>query len=411
LAEPLLRHGDFMKLWVGETISVFGSQFSPIAIQVAAKNILHAEPIQFGILASLATLPFLVFGLPVGVWADRYRRKRIMIYADIGRALILVSIPLAWLASGLSMEVFYVVAFATGVLTVFFEICYQSYLPTLVERSQLMDANSKLQTSQATAGGIGPSLAGAVITFVSAPLAIFGDVVGYFFSAGFLSWIRKQESVIPKTGGSAWRDVREGLSVVFGDVRLRSIAGCTGMSNLFSATYGAILIPYMIQDFGFDPFRLGLVLSSAAIGGITGAVSSQRIPKRIGVGRTIVVFAALFCVAPIGMYFATADTAPLMIGGSLAVSSFAGIVYNVSQVSYRQALVGLNLQGRLNATMRTIVWGTLPVGGILGGILAQAFGYHAAIGAAVAVGAFSFLWVLFSPVRGIKDIPTSPERA
>lgn len=410
MGQSLLRHPDFMKLWIGESISVFGAQFSPLAIQIAAKNILDAQPIQFGILAFLGTVPFLLFGLPVGVWADRYRRKRTMIFADVGRALILACVPIAWLKGWLSIGEFYAVAFSTGTLTVFFEICYQSYLPTLVERSQLVDANSKLQTSQATAGGVGPALAGAVIQVVSAPLAVFGDVVGYFSSAGFLSWIGRPEGYIAnRAGRSAWRDMREGISVVFGDARLRSIAGCTATVNFFSSAWGAIMVPFMIQDFGFGSFEVGLVLAASAIGGILGAMLSQRIPRGIGVGGTIIAGAVLFSLAPLAIYFASGGLALPVLATAMSLSSFAGIIYNVSSVSFRQALVSLSVQGRVNATNRTIVWGTIPIGGLLGGVLGQTFGYHQAIGIAVSLGAFTFLWLVFSPVRRIRVIPELPE--
>jgi len=410
LAESLFKHSDFMKLWIGQTISVFGAQFSPIAIQFAALYMLNAQRIQYGILSAAGTVPFLIFGLPVGVWADRYRKKRTMIVANIARAIILASVPLAWLVGVLSMTEFYVVAFVTGVLAVFFEICYQSYLPTLVERSQLVDANSKLQTSQATGGGIGPALAGAVVSVVSAPLAIFGDVVGYICSVGFLSSIKKTESVVLRVAGrSTWADMREGLAIVAKDVRLRSIVGCSATASLFSQAYGAILIPFMVQDFGFGAFEVGLVLSASAVGGILGAAVSQRIPRRIGVGPTIILSAVGFSVIPIGLYFAAGDDAFPVLAVVLSVSSFAAVVYNVSQVSFRQALVSIGLQGRINATNRTIVWGMLPVGGLLGGVLAQVFGYHLAVGICVFAGLLAILWVLFSPVRRIREIPGLPE--
>jgi len=409
LATSLFKDADFMKLWIGQTISVFGAQFSPIAIYFAAKTILNAQPIQFGILAAMQTSPFLIFGLLVGVWADRHRKKRTMIAVNIGRALILAAVPLAWLGGILSMTEFYVVAFATGVLMVFFEIYYQSYLPTLVERSRLVDANSKLQTSQATASGIGPALAGAVISIVSAPLAIFGDVIGYFSSVGFLSSIKKVESLPRGSGRSAWADIREGLAIVAREGRLRSIVGCSATANLFSQAYFAIIVPFMIEDFGFGAFEVGLVLAASAVGGILGAVVSQRIPRRVGVGVTIILGSIIFSLTPIGIYLAAGIYAFPTLAAVMAVIGFASVVYNVSQVSFRQALVSIDLQGRVNATNRTIVWGMLPIGSLLGGILGQAFGYRSAIGIAAVVGSLAIPWVLFSPVRGIREIPTSPE--
>ncbi|MGD0477165.1 MAG: MFS transporter [Nitrososphaerales archaeon] len=406
---PIYIDSDFLKLWVGESISVFGSQFSPIAIQYAAKIILDAQPIQFGILSALGTLSFLLFGIPVGLYADSHRRKITMIYADVGRALILLSIPVTALLGFLSMNLFYIVAFTTGVLTVFFEICYQSYLPSLVERSKLVVANSRLQTSAATASASGPTVATTLIQIISAPMVIIGDVIGYFSSAAFLSSISKPEPPIARRKDrSAWSDVKEGLSVVFRDSRLRSIAGCTAMSNLFTSAYGAVLIPYLL-GLNVSILVLGPIFSIGAIGGIIGALVSLRLSNRLGIGRSIVVFAFLFSVFQLPIYFATKDTVFLLLAPAFFGTSFGSVVYNVNQVSFRQSLVSTDLQGRMNATMRTLVWGTLPVGGLLGGVLSQAMGYHTAVGIAVAGASLAFLWVVFSPVRGIKEMPTPPD--
>ena len=397
---------DFLKLWVGESISVFGSQFSPIAIQYFAYNTLHAQPLQFGILAALGTASFLLFGIPVGLYADRHRRKRTMIYADVGRALILSSIPLFAIFGGLSIELFYMVAFTTGVLTVFFEICYQSYLPSLVERSKLIVANSRLQLSASISQISGGSLAGFAVYFVSAPVAILGDVIGFFGSAGFLGSIRKPEpDQAPVASRSAWKDVKEGLSVVFKDTRLRSIAGCTATSNLFSSAYGAVLIPFLLSV-GIPVWEIGPLAALGVVGGIAGAIFSERISKRLGVGWTIIVFALLFGIAQVPLYFVTAENAVLVLPPVFFALSAGVVVYNIVQVSFRQSLVPARLQGRMNATMRTIVWGTLPIGGLLGGLMSEILGYREAVGVAVGLGAFAFMWVLFSPVRGIKEMPT-----
>ena len=274
---PIYIDSDFLKLWVGESISVFGSQFSPIAIQYAAKVMLDAQPIQFGILSALGSLSFLLFGIPVGLYADSHRRKITMIYADVGRALILLSIPITATLGFLSMNLFYLVAFATGVLTVFFEICYQSYIPSLVERSKLVVANSRIQTSAATASASGPTVATTLIQIVSAPMVVFGDVIGYFSSAAFLGSISKPEPPIARRRDrSAWSDAKEGLSVVFRDSRLSSIAGCTAMSNLFTTAYWAVLIPYLL-GLGVPIVIQGPIFSIGAIGGIIGAVVSLRL--------------------------------------------------------------------------------------------------------------------------------------
>ena len=400
-----------MKLWIGETISGIGSNFSPIAIQFYAATVLVLQPLQFGILSALGTLAFLVFGLPVGLWADRRRRKKTMIITDVGRALILLSIPVAAILGTISVELFYVVALMTGILTVFFEICYQSYLPSLIERRQLVEANSKLQSTAATAQTVGPSLAVVVVSIITAPAAVIGDVIGYFTSAGFLAGIKKPEvAPLPAKSGarSALADIKEGLAVVLGDKRLRSIAGCTATSNLFSSAWGAILFPYLLKEQGLSILALGPILSIGAMGGIIGGVFASRISRRLGIGRTIIATAFLFSVVQSLLYFVTPSDAFYVLLPVFFGISFGGVVYNVAQVSFRQALVSDALQGRMNASIRTIVWGTLPIGGFLGGVLGQLFGYHTAVGISVAGGLLAFLWVLFSPVRKMKEIPNEP---
>jgi MFS family permease len=416
----LFQHADFMKLWVGQSISVFGSQFSPFAIQVIAVSTLGATSFQLGILSFLNTLPFLTLGLLVGVYVDRHRRRRIMIFADFGRALTLFLIPLSAFVYVVTMNLLYVVTFVAGVLTVFFEITYQSYLPSLVDRSQIVDANSKLQTTASTAQTLGPSIAGFIIPIVTAPIACLGDALGYVSSVTSLSLIKKPESIdTSRAHPSVIRDIREGLRVVLRDTRLRSIAACTATSNLASSAWGAILYKYFLQNLNMSLPEIGLIFTIGGVGGILGALTAMRVTKRLGVGR-IIVLGILLSGVTVLVYFAIRNTdfydshywlSPsfYLLAAAFFVQSLGALWYNIPQVSYRQTLVPAEIQGRMNATMRTIVWGTLPIGGLLGGILGQVAGVHEAIGLATVLGALAFLWVLLSPVRQIKEFPTSPE--
>ena len=400
---------DFVKFWIGQSISVFGSQFSGIAIPIAAYVILKAQPIQFGILGGLGTISFLLFSLLVGVYVDRHRRRVIMIYADLGRAGILALVPLGALLGFLSMNLFYAVAFLSGVLTVFFEISYQSYIPSLVEHSQLVDANGKLEATRAISSSAGPSLAGVIVQLVSAPLAVFGDVLGYLTSASSLSWIRKKEEAFSKTSRSTGQDIKEGLKVVFGDRRLWQIAACTSTANLFTGGMFAIVVPYLLSEFGLTPTQVGFLFALAAVGSVVGALVAPRLAARIGVGKSIILNAFLFGVPFAGLYVASGPLEALPISLAMLVTGFAGVAYNVNQVSYRQALVSRALQGRMNATMRFIVTGSIPIGSFIGGILGENFGYHTAIGLCVAGASTAFLWVLFSPIRGVRSMPSAEE--
>lgn len=409
-----------MKLWVGQSISVFGSQFSPFAIQVIAVSTLEATSFQLGVLAFLNTLPFLTLGLLVGVYVDRHRRRRIMIFADFGRALMLFLIPLAAVVYAVTMNLLYLVTFIAGVLTVFFEITYQSYLPSLVDRGQIVDANSKLQATASTAQTLGPSIAGFVIPIITAPIACLCDTFGYFSSVVSLSLIRKPESIdTSKAHASVIKDIREGLRVVLRDTRLRAIAACTATSNLASMAWGAILYKYLLQNLNMSVQEIGVVFTIGGVGGILGALTAMRVTRRLGVGR-IIVLGMLLSGATVFLYFATPNSdfyqrsywlSPsfYLLSASFFVMTLGALWYNIPQVSYRQSLVPAEIQGRMNATMRTIVWGTLPVGGLLGGILGEVAGVHETIGLMTALGALAFLLVLLSPVRQIKGFPTSPE--
>jgi MFS family permease len=402
---PLTKDANFLKFWIGQSISVFGSQFSGLAIPILAYSILNAQPIQFGILGFLGSLAFLLFSLNVGVYVDRHRKRSIMIYADFGRAAMLAIIPAAYLLGFLSVNLLYVFAFLTGLLTVFFEISYQSYIPFLVSRSQLVDANGKLEATRAISSGFGPGLASAVITVVGAPLAVVGDTLGYLSSAVTLLSINKVEEKIEKTARSTWHDLREGLSVVLRERRLWQIAACTSTANLFSSGVFAIIIPYFLQRYHFSYVYIGIVFAVSAVGAILGAVTAARLANRIGVGGAIIFSAFIFGLPTVGIYFASGNLAVLPIGVALFATGFGSTAYNVNQVSYRQALVKREVLGRMNATMRFIVTGSQPIGALVGGILGQALGYQEAIGICVIGLSGAFLWVLFSPIRGVRTMP------
>ncbi|HEX9341824.1 MAG TPA: MFS transporter [Thermoplasmata archaeon] len=405
----LWRHHDFLLLWLGQSISRLGDQFTGLAIPVIAVYVLGAHPAEMGVLGAAGTLPFLLFGLLVGVWVDRRQRRSVLILADLGRGSMILTIALLGLAGLLNMAYLYAFSFFIGILTVFFDVAYQAYLPALVERKQLVDANSKLETSNTLANTGGPALAGTVIQFLQAAAAMLFDAASFFFSAITLIAIRKREATPDATERrSVPAEIAEGLKVVLGDRRLRHIAACTAWSNFFSsAIFSALLILYLKDGLGFDPLALGFLFAISSIGGIVGAVTANRVAKRIGVGPAIILGGVMFGLAPLPLPFVTGPLAFAAIAAMFFVSFVGNLYYNINQVSYRQAIVPLRLQGRLNATMRTIVWGTLPLGALAGGFLGEAIGLRPAIIVGLAGGAFAFLFVLFSPVRQVKEMPES----
>ncbi len=405
----LWEHADFLKLWTAQTISVFGDHFSELAIPLIAVLTLGATPGQMGILTAVTRAPFLLIGLFAGVWVDRLPRRPVLITGDLGRAIVLLSIPLAAVLGSLSMLHLYAVGLLVGILTVFFDVAYQAYLPALVHRGQLVEGNSKLEATRSLAGLAGPSVAGIVIQLVSAPLAIVLDAISFIASGGLISLIRRREESAQRPArGPVLVEVREGLSVVLGNPLLRSIAGCTGTSNFFSSALFALYILFATRELKLGPAQIGVIFSIGGVTGLIGALMAGRVANRLGVGRTIVGASLLFGLAQVPIAAASAGTAWLLIVSTMLVS-FANPIYNINQVSLRQAITPHGLQGRMNATMRFLVWGTMPLGGVLGGALGTSLGLRAAIAAAAAGGLLAFLWVALSPVRTLRAIPDHTE--
>ncbi len=304
----------------------------------------------------------------------------------------------------------YAVGLLVGMLTVFFDVAYQAFLPALVGRRQLVEGNSKLEATRSLSNLAGPSIAGVVIQVLSAPIAIVLDAFSFVISGGLISLIRGRELAVGRgTRAAVTAEVREGLSVVFGNRLLRSIAGCTSTSNFFGSALFALYILFMTRTLGLAPAEIGVIFSLGNVSGLLGALSAGRLAARLGVGRTIVGAAFLGGLGLIPIAFATRVSAfPLLVLAGL-LTSFAVPVYNINQVSLRQAITPHRLQGRMNATMRFLVWGTMPLGGLVGGVLGEALGLRLAIAVSAGGGLLAFLWVALSPVPALKAIPEPVE--
>jgi len=372
--------------------------------------VLEASAVEIGLLNAADTLPFLIVGLPAGVWIDRLRRRPILIVGDLGRAVLLVSIPIAYVVGVLSIVQLYVVGFLVGVLTVFFDVAYQSYLPSLVERERLMDGNAKLEISRSAAAVAGPPVGGVLVGILTAPIAIFLDALSFLASAAFLFAIRKPESApephLDEDGERVGmvQSIRDGLAYVATHRLLRHIAATTGVGNLFSAIGYAVLMLYLVRDLGLTPGSIGLILGVGSLGFLVGALLPDRVQRRIGLGPTIVVSAALDGLALFLIPLAPpAMPIPFLIAAQVIVG-IGQVVYNVSQVSLRQAITPGNMLGRMNATMRFIVFGTLPVGAVIGGILGGVIGLRETLYVSATGALLAFLFVLVSPVRSLRSI-------
>ena len=405
----LWRHGDFLKLWSAQTISQFGSQITFLGLPIIAALVLDASPWQMGVLGAAEFAPFLLFGLFAGVWVDRLPRRPILIWSDVGRALVLLTIPLAALAGALRIEQLYAVGFLVGVGTVFFDVAYQSYLPSLVDRQQMVEGNSKLEIGRSVAQVSGPGVAGGLIELLTAPIALVVDSVSFLLSAAMLLLIRKPE---PRPERSAeprnvWQEIGEGLGVVLKSPLLRPIAFCTATSNLFSQIAFAVFVLFATRELGLDAGALGIAFSVGSVGALAGAAMAGRVAALLGVGPTIVaaiVFSGLGnLVVPLLAEPGSLALPVLAVGGLLTFAG--GMLYNITQVSLRQAITPHRVQGRMNASMRFMVWGTIPIGALIGGFMGEQIGLRSTMLVGAIGGLSSGLWVLFSPVRALREQP------
>ena len=407
----LWRHRDFLKLWSAETISQFGAAVDDLAIGFVAIVVLDASAFEVALLGTLNFLPFILFTLPAGVWVDRLRRRPILIAGDFGRAALLATIPIAYVADALTIWQLYIVVFLTGICTVFFDVAYQSYLPSLVERDQIIDGNSKLEISRSAAQLGGPGIAGALVEILTAPYAVLVDAISFLGSGLFLLGIRKPEdapvrATVDGRKTSLWTELKEGLRFVLGNPNLRAQAGCTATSNLFSSLAFSILLVFLVRELGLSAGVIGIVFSIGATSTFLAAITAMRLSRRFGIGPTTIVMSALFGPATLLVAFAPEGNAaiPVIVVAQL-VFFYSGVVYNIIQVSYRQAICPPRLQGRMNSVMRFIVWGTIPIGTLAGGALGTWIGLRETIVVGAIGGGFAFLWILFSPQRHLREMP------
>lgn len=406
----LWRHGDFLKLWSGQTVSLLGSSVTNIALPLVALGVLQATVFQMGVLSALAYVPYVAFGLFAGVWVDRLPRRSVLIAANLARALFLIVIPVGAVAGVLRIEVLYAVALAFGIATVFFEFAYQAYLPTLVPAETLVDGNSKLAQSQSVARIVGPSLAGVLIELVTAPLAIIVDAVSYLVSAASLLLIRQRE---PAQAAARRRpvlhEVREGLSFVFRHPVIRVLAINSGLSNFSGSIVSAVYFVYLARELALSPALIGIVLAAGGPGALLASATAGPVAERMGVGPAMLA-GQLFMVGTNAL-LASAVLVPAAAFPLLLLASFvlgAGATYyNVTLFSMRQALTPAELRGRTVASVRLVTVGTMPVGALVGGFLGETIGISATILIAFAVAVVALLPVLLSEVPRLRTVPSA----
>jgi MFS family permease len=446
----LFRHPNYLKLWTAATVSLFGTQVSQIAIPFIAAVVLKAPPGEVGLLTTIEFLPFLLFTLPAGVWVDRFPKKRILVVGDLGRGAMLVSIPVAFALGGLTIWQLYLVGFVNGIMTVFFDVADQSYLPTILEREDLVEGNAKLQISQSSAQILGQPVGGGIVALVGAPVAVLVDAVSYLGSALLILWIRVSglasrnvgrglasaaaaeavEATASSGAGTAVRaeagaadrgeaqdaaggdaggmrsQIRDGLNYILRHEYLGNIAATTATSNLFGNIGFAIFPVYAYRELQMSPAAVGTIGGVGGAGVLLGALIATRVSARLGIGRTIILAMGAFAPFNLLIPLATPEFALLFLSTAFFVTGVSNVVYNVAQISLRQAITPEHFLGRMNATMRFLIWGTIPIGSLIGAGLSEVIGVRPTTWISAILGLFAFLPVFFSKVRSIRTIPT-----
>ncbi len=403
----LWRHHDFLKLWAGQTVSLFGSRIGGFALTFVAVLTLHATPIQVALLSAAQYGPGLIVGLFAGVWVDRLRRRPVMIVVDIGRAALLAIIPLAAALGRLTIPLLFGIALCVSILTVFFDVAYRSYLPSLVRRDELIEGNSKLQASAAGAEFGGWSIAGLLLPIFTIPGTILIDALSFLVSAGSLATIRAHEptpALVAEREG-AWREIGAGLRLLRDNPMVRALACITGVWNLFRSIIGAAIVLYVTRELSVAPAVQGVIWSIGGISSMIGAVLAERVTRRWGIGATM-FWMLLFAVT--STIFIPLASGPLIwIVASLLLQQILGdgaaTIYEIAQVSLLQARTPDHLLGRMNASLRLIEWSTMLSGLLLGGLLGQVIGLRAALFVSVGGQLLAPLLLALSPVRTHRE--------
>ena len=347
----LWRHRNFLLLWSGQTVSETGSAVTQLALPLTAVVVLHASTFQVGALTAAATLAFALIALPAGAIVDRRAKRGLMIWCDVARMLIIGSVPLAAAFGALTLGQLYAVAIAAGVCTVFFDVSYQSYLPVLIGTDDLVDGNGKLGASQSFAQLAGPGLGGGLVGLVGAARAMSADAISYAVSVASLLAIRaREEPPHPDRRQPLRKEIAEGLSFVLRHPILRKIVACTGTANLFGSMAVALEFIFLIRLLHVRPTETGLLIAVASLGGVAGGALSGRLSRRIGSARLIWFSILVLSLPQLLVPLAEPGWRVTAFVAGLAGFWFSAVVYNVAQVSYRQAICPPRLLGRMNAT-------------------------------------------------------------
>jgi MFS family permease len=411
----LRRNRDFARLWTGETVSAVGTQVTLLALPLLAVEELDAGAGEMGALGFAQTIPFVLFALAAGVWVDHHRRRPLLIATNAARALLLALIPLLALLGVLELWQVLAIAFGVGACTVFFEVGFQSYLPRLVERDDLVEANSRLTAANSVAEVGGPGLAGILVGAIGARFTIALDSVSFLVSAVGVARIRRAEpepaSPPPRSG--LRREIAEGFAETLHNRYLLAFAAEAGTYNVAWHAIDAILVLWAVNELGLGAGTLGLLLSVGSVGAVLGALLTEGLARRIGVGPAMWGCALMSNVGVLMIPLAAGETATVIavLGTAFFVQGLGSTGTNVHTYAIRQAVTPDRLLGRTNAVYRMLTWGLIPLGSLLGGVLGETLGLRPALWIGAVLLFPSWLWLFFSPARSLRTLPAGAAQA
>jgi MFS family permease len=407
----LWRHRDFLLLWTGQTVSDVGSAISLVVLPLIAVVYLHAGGFAVGALTAAEWVPWLLIGLPAGVWVDRSRRRLLMLGCDLMRAALLASIPVAAAAGALHLAQLFAVAFGVGLANVVFQIAYQAYPPVIVATEHLPEANAKLLGSGSVAQFVGPGIGGVLVQAVRAPYALVADAASYLVSLLSLLLIRTHEPkpAAPEGERETLRAaIAAGTRFVWHDPLLRTMTIAPAIANFFVIGYNALAVLFLVRTVHLGPSSVGLLVGLSSLGSVLGAVIARPVSRRIGTATAMWLSSAV--TTPVGLLIAfTTGGAGLVLFIVGNVVLFAGVlVYNVTITAFRQAYCPPAMLGRVVASMRFVLFGTIPVGALFAGALATGLGARAAVTVLLAGNLLSSVVLVLSPLRTMRDLPARP---
>ncbi|MFD5074036.1 MFS transporter [Streptomyces sp. NPDC058371] len=399
------RTADFRTLFAATTLSQLGTNISYVAVPLIAVAALDASPGQVGALATLSTLAFLLIGLPAGAWVDRMRHRRVLIVADLARAVLFASVPIAWWLDALSLGQLYAVVLLNGCATVFFDVGSQSALPQLVGRQALVRANAALVSLMAVSNVAGRGAGGGLVQLLTAPVAVLCTAVTYLASAVQLTFVRGSVAPPPRPSVRLGVQIAEGLRHVFGNRELRALALTAALNNMGSQIINTMLPVLFYRELGLPAGVLGLYWAAGGVGLLLGARCARPLATRFGYGRTLGLFG--LCIAPAGLLVPLVGNGPwLWIAATgWVLAMFKTGMDNVLGVTLRQRMTPDALLGRMNATFRFVLTGALALGAAVSGLTGQLAGVHTTLWLGGAFLTTAFLPVFFSPVRKRRTLP------